>query len=313
MEHASFYELIVLAGKGLGLVFVFLWLLGMLVNVQEQTFKTTTLWGSRFFRVLKPGLNVKMPWPIEQVDVVMSTKVRQSLVAVTSMTSDNAQITLNARVHYSPAEGRLYQAAYALEAPEEQMKAFLDNFLRAKVKTLKVHDVFGSTNEFQEDLKARLAEKFSEYGYLIDSVLVGEPTLSKQMADAYERKLMAEQAQQAAEAEGIAIKTRMTMKAEAEGASLKIKGEAFKAFRLSIAEGNAEAIKHFLDGVPDDSLNAASVLSFFAGVDERDALREAAASGGHTVYIGGPGNQAQKSDIANVAAALRSATPTAKA
>lgn len=264
-----------------------LWMFSIFVVVPEKSFKTTAWFGSKFMRILKPGLRIKLPYPLEVVDVSMSTKVQPISVKVTSMTQDNAQISIQASVHYIPKEGSYYQAAYALENPEGQMSTYLDNFLRAQVKTLGVQQVFSSTTEFQQDIMEKLSEKFGEYGYMIENVLVGEPILSEQMAKAYERKLIGEQEKQAAVAEGDALKTRLTMKAEAEGESLKIKAQAFKEFRKLIAEGNTEAIKTFLDDLHDGSLNAKSVLDFFSGLDEREAYRDAAAQGGKSVYIGG--------------------------
>lgn len=264
-----------------------LWLFTMFVVVPEKSFKTTSWFGSKFMRILKPGLRVKLPYPFEIVDVTMSTKVQPIGVKVTSMTQDNAQISIQASVHYTPKEGSYYAAAYSLENPENQMITYLDNYLRAQIKTLDVQQVFSSTTEFQNDIMDKLSAKFGEYGYSIENVLVGEPILSEAMARAYERKLIAEQEKQAAVAEGDALKTRLTMKAQAEGESLKIKAHAFKEFRKLIAEGNTEAIKTFLDDLHDGSLNAKSVLDFFSGLDEREAYRDAAAQGGKSVFIGG--------------------------
>lgn len=290
--------------KGLGIIAICLWLLTCFTVVPEKSFKTTAWFGSRFLRVLKPGLRIKLPYPLETIDVTMSTKVQPISVKVTSMTKDNAQISIQASVHYTPRETAYYEAAYSLEDPEAQMITYLDNFLRAQIKTLDVQQVFSSTTEFQQDIMDRLASRFGEYGYSIENVLVGEPILSAQMASAMERKLIADQEQMAAVAEGQALKTRLTMKAEAEGESLKIKAEAFKSFRKLIAEGNTEAIKTFLADLPDSSLDAKSVLDFFAGLDEREAYRDAAAHGGKSVYIGGSGAQRGPGLSDNVAAAL---------
>lgn len=297
-------SLIFSGAKLLVLLFIGLWLLTAFTVVPEKSFKTTAWFGSRFLRVLKPGLRIKLPFPLETIDVTMSTKVQPISVKVTSMTKDNAQISIQASVHYTPRESAYYEAAYSLEDPEAQMITYLDNFLRAQIKTLDVQQVFSSTTEFQQDIMNKLASKFGEYGYSIENVLVGEPVLSEQMAKAMERKLIADQEQMAAVAEGEALKTRLTMKAQAEGESLTIKAEAFKKFRRLIAEGNTEAIRTFLADLPDSSLDAKSVLDFFAGLDEREAYRDAAAHGGKSVYIGGSGAQRGTGLSDNVAAAL---------
>ena len=305
-EMTEMTSLLLSGLKLFGFGILALWAISLFVVVPEKSFKTTTWFGSKFMRILKPGLRIKLPYPFEVIDVTMSTKVQPISVKVTSMTRDNAQISIQATVHYVPKDGALYQAAYALENPEGQMTSYLDNFLRAQIKTLDVQQVFLSTTEFQNEIMEKLSEKFGDYGYTIENVLVGEPILSEQMAKAYERKLIADQENQAAVSEGEAVKTRLTMKAEAEGASLKIKAEAFKEFRKLIAEGNAEAVKTFLHDLPDSSLNAKSVLDFFSSLDEREAYRDAAAQGGNSVFIGG-GQGRQDGFAGEVAAAVTAA------
>jgi regulator of protease activity HflC (stomatin/prohibitin superfamily) len=260
------FDTAIFVAKLFGYGLLGLWMFSIFVVVPEKSFKTTSWFGSKFMRILKPGLRIKLPYPLERIDVSMSTKVQPISVKVTSMTQDNAQISIQASVHYTPKEGSYYQAAYALENPEGQMTTYLDNFLRAQIKTLNVQEVFSSTTEFQQEIMAKLSDQFGEYGYRIENVLIGEPILSEQMSKAYERKLIAEQEKQAAVSEGDALKTRLTMKAQAEGESLKIKAQAFKEFRKLIAEGNTEAIKTFLEDLHDGSLNAKSVLDFFSGV-----------------------------------------------
>jgi regulator of protease activity HflC (stomatin/prohibitin superfamily) len=300
----DFWPIVQLAGY----IVLVLWALTMFVFVPEKTFKTTTWFGTKFASILKPGVRIKLPFPIQMVDVSLSTKVLQLQVSAASMTIDNAQITISASVNYFPKEGQLYAAAYQLDNPIEQMKTHVDNYLRAQLKKSTVEQVFSSTVEFQDVIKHNLSEEFANYGYEIKNVLVSDPVLSRALAESYERKLIADQGQLAASAEGETLKIKMTTKAEADAAALNIKADAFKDFRRKIAEGNTEAINAFLTGLPDGSLNARSVLDFFSGLDEREAIRDAAAQGANVVFVtgGSHGKQETKSDIGALAAAFLS-------
>lgn len=66
---------------------------------------------------------------------------------------------------------------------------------------------------------------------------------------------------------------------------MKIKAKAFKEFRKEIAEGNSEAIKLFLQDIEDGSLSSKDVLSFFDGVDLRDAISDASKNAGNMVIV----------------------------
>jgi regulator of protease activity HflC (stomatin/prohibitin superfamily) len=309
---ADIAELFYLGAKWGFYLILFFWATSIFVFVPEKTFATTLWFGSKFMRVLKPGVNFKLPFPLEQVDVKISTKVQAVEVTVVSMSKDNAKITIKSSVHYTPKDGAFYEAAYSLENPEEQMKTHLDNYLRAKLKEMTVQEIYSSTNEFQDEVMARLSELFSDYGFSIKHVLVGDPVLSGEMITAYERKLISEQENIAAQNEGQALKTRMTMKAEAEGESLKIKALAFKEFRHLIAEGNSEAITTFLKNIEDKSLVAKDVLDFFGALDEREAFRDAAAHGGRSVFIAGGARSGSNSNIASEVAAAIAAYSSVK-
>jgi regulator of protease activity HflC (stomatin/prohibitin superfamily) len=265
------------------------------VMVREKSFKTTVLFGSRYFRTLKPGLHLKFPYPFEIAELPVEVK---------SLTKDRANITLGVRVQYVANEDKAYEAAYMLENPEMQIKSYIENTMRAQITTMNVEDVFSSTNEFESSVQQELETRFHAYGYNIINVLIDQPQLSKELTAAYQAKLVAVQLQEAATAEGEAIRIKMVAKANAEGESLVVKANAFKEFRKVVAEGNAEAINAFLNDLPDASITGKDVMQFFAGIDERDALRDVGQNGGRVVMITG---QTNANPIAGTTAAIEAA------
>jgi regulator of protease activity HflC (stomatin/prohibitin superfamily) len=191
-----------------------------------------------------------------------------------------------------------------LENPEMQIKSYIENTMRAQITTMNVEDVFSSTNEFESSVQQELETRFHAYGYNIINVLIDQPQLSKELTAAYQAKLVAVQLQEAATAEGEAIRIKMVAKANAEGESLVVKANAFKEFRKVVAEGNAEAINAFLNDLPDASITGKDVMQFFAGIDERDALRDVGQNGGRVVMITG---QTNANPIAGTTAAIEAA------
>lgn len=281
------------------------------VMVREKTFKTTVLFGGRYFRTLKPGLHLKLPYPIEMVDMTKHTVIAELPVEVKSLTKDRANISLGVRVQYVANENKAYEAAYMLENPEVQIRSYIENTMRAQITTMNVEDVFSSTNEFERSVQTELETRFHGYGYNIINVLIDQPQLSKELTEAYQAKLVAVQLQAAATAEGEATRIKMVAKANAEGESLVVKATAFKEFRKIVAEGNAEAINAFLNDLPDSSITGKDVMNFFAGIDERDALRDVGQHGGRVVMIAGQTNgNPIATTTAAVEAALEGSAPT---
>lgn len=285
------------------LIIMALFFLGStIVLVREKTYATTLLFGSKFNRVLSPGLHFKLPFPFETLDFRVTTAIQELPLEVSSLTLDKAKIKLAVRVQVVPNSDKYYEAAYMLDNPLSQIASYIENTVRSQVTRMNVEDVFSATDQFENEVKSVLETKFSEYGYDIVNVLIDQPTLSEEMTNAYEAKLVAMRRQEAATAEGEAERIRLVAKANAEGESLKVKASAFKEFRKIIAEGNSIAIKEFLKDMSDKSLVARDVLEFFAGVDERDALRDAAQYGGKVVYIAG--QQKDDGNIRNIMAAI---------
>jgi regulator of protease activity HflC (stomatin/prohibitin superfamily) len=255
------------------------------IIVPEKTYVTTTWLGGAFHKIYEPGFSLKMPWPFEGVDIRVSTRIQEMVINSTSLTSDRAKISLKVAVQYEPLQGKYYEAAYKLSDPEQQMKSYLDNQLRSEINAKTVSEIYSSKAEFTKAVIDDLKPSFQEFGFNIVNVLIDEPTVSAEMLEAFERKLVAERRQEAARAEGEAEKTAKVMRAEAEGDALKKKTEAWKEVRNMMAEGNAESLNRFVENIHDGSITSADALTFFANLDLRDAMRDSAAHGSKIIFI----------------------------
>lgn len=255
--------------------------------VSEQTYVTTTLFGGRFYKTYKSGLHLKMPWPIESRDLTISTKVQQVSIHVSSLTSDGAQMTLRVNAQISPSGDKLYEAAYTLNNPMAQIQSFLESMLRSEINGNTVTGILKSKNEMAEKIKSELSHEFEKYGYDLKALLFDEPQLSDDMKSAFERKLIADRSLEAANAEGEVEKRIKLKRAEAEGETLITKTKAWVTARKLMGEGNAEALNAFVSGIHDGSVLAKDALSFFAGFDKRDTIRDAASHGAKVVFVEG--------------------------
>lgn len=283
MEYIiAFLFLIVCAVAGLAVLSVIF--TGWIV-VPEKTYVTTTWLGGAFHRIYKPGLHLKMPWPLEGVDIRVSTRIQEMAIQTTSLTSDRAKISLKVAVQYEPLEGHYYEAAYKLQDPEKQMQSYLESQLRSEINAKTVSEIYSSKADFTKAVIDDLKPYFKDFGFNVVNVLIDEPTVSAEMLEAFERKLVAERRQDAAKAEGEAEKIAKVMRAEAEGEALKKKTEAWQEVRRMLASGNASAMNEFVENIHDGSIRAADALAFFNNLDLRDAMRDSAAHGSKIIFI----------------------------
>lgn len=278
----SFLLLMLIALGGIAALIV---LFSGWIIVPEKTYVTTTWLGGAFHKIYEPGFHLKMPWPFEGVDIRVSTRIQEMAINVTSLTSDRAKISLKVAVQYAPLKSNYYDAAYKLSDPEKQMQSYLESQLRSEINGKTVSEIYSSKKEFTQAVIDDLKPYFKEFGFEVVNVLIDEPTVSAEMLEAFERKLVAERRQEAARAEGEAEKIAKVMRAEAEGDALKKKTEAWKDVRNMMAEGNAESLNRFVENIHDGSITSADALTFFANLDLRDAMRDSAAHGSKIIFI----------------------------
>jgi len=256
----------------------------MFVVTQQKTSKIITMFG-KFVKSTNAGLSTKLPWPLATVKDWMDLSILELKGEVTVKSADNAFLTIPWSLQYRVMPDKIKEAYYELDNPEEQIKSYILNTLRGKSSEMPMNDLFKSNEALEASTKESLDEKFGVYGYEIVSMLVDDPQPSKTLKTVFDEVIASERKKDAAQNLADAVKIQMVGEATAEGDSLKIKGKAFKEFRKDISEGNSEAVKEFLKDMPDDSLRAKDVLDFFAGVDLREAIRDASSNEGNIIVI----------------------------
>jgi len=254
----------------------------------------------KFSGMRTAGLGFKAPWPIQSVkgQVNMKTRSLSSLVGVLS--SDTAFLDVPVTVQFEVVDGE--KAFYKLDDPEGQMLKFVTNNIRSVANTMTMDELFGSNDAFREDVTNALNEKFKDFGYRILDVLVDDPQPSDEMKASFDLKLIARREKEAADDQAAALKTKMVGEAEAEKASLKLKGEALADLRDTIAKGNADAMNEMLEGVP--GLTAAMVLDFFKTIDTNEANRDMAGKSNSTIIVGGTASSASENPVALIEAMI---------
>ena len=95
----------------------------------------------KFSRVARAGLNFKIPI-LELVAGRLSLRIRELDIPGQFKTSDNVFVTMVLRVQYSVIPEQAADAFYKLQAPEQQISAFVLNVVRGEVAKMVLRDVF---------------------------------------------------------------------------------------------------------------------------------------------------------------------------
>jgi len=314
----------ILIGLGYSILgfLLFVILLSTIVIVKQKTAVVIERFG-KFKSVRTSGLSFKLPWPIDTVSAIINLQINQLKNNVTVKSKDNAFLTIPVNVQYKVIESMVKEAYYELDDPEGSINSYILNMVRSQSAKLTMEELYASKDSFEGEVKESLNEKFKPFGYQIVDLLIDDPQPSKEVEESFNNVLVAKRKKDAAKNEAEALKIKMIGEAQAEKESLVLKGEAFTAYRAKIAEGNIEAMSIMLgkaktiknengeltfQKIPESeqvkvNLTEKDILDFFAGVDQREAVRSVGKNKGSVVISTGTSSN---NDIEKIVSLIKS-------
>jgi len=216
-------------------------LFSMFFTVEQQTSAVVERFG-KFVRIAGPGLNVKLPF-IESVSDEVNLRTQQLVVECETKTKDNVFVKIDVAVQYRVPVEKVYDAAYKLDDPEEQIESYVLNAVRAHVPKSTLDEVFEQKEELADAVKAALQEAMDGYGYAIVNALVSDIVPDEKVKAAMNEINAAQRLRVAANEKGEAEKTLAVKAAEAESESKRLQGEGTANQRKAIALGIEQSLE----------------------------------------------------------------------
>ena len=248
-------------------------------SVPQSTVAVITVFG-KYRRVMREGLNLKMPW--ETVMERLSLQNRALQMEFQAITQDQANVKFATMVLYAVAgadEETIKKAVFSFATPQEFQLALqrtIDGSIRQFVATTKQADILGMRAEIVEHTKKNLDEVVSSWGYVVRDIQITDMTFDKEIMDSMARVVSSKNLLAAASNEGAALLVKRTKDAEAEAAYKTIGAEAEKKAAALRGEGLALFRKNIADGMKEaaESLRVAGVDSnFLLFLEYTDALK----------------------------------------
>lgn len=251
------------------IVLVLLTLLLSFVSVQQGTIAVTTIFG-KFSRILRPGLNLKIPF-IEKVFKKISVQNRSSELGFQAVTIDQANVNFTAMLLYSVInsdEETIKNVAFKFIDERNFMQALVrsvEGSVRAFVATKKQSEVLILRRDIVDAVKDQLDQVLENWGYHLIDLQLNDITFDEEVMRSMAKVVASNNLKSAAENEGQALLITRTKAAEAEGNFIKIsaqaekdasqlKGEGIALFRQEVAKGMAGAAKEMSEANLDSSL-----------------------------------------------------------
>lgn len=272
------------------------------VTVQQGTIAITTIFG-KFSRILRPGLNFKIPF-IEKVFKKISVQNRSSELGFQAVTIDQANVNFTAMLLYSVInsdEETIKNVAFKFIDERNFMQALVrsvEGSVRAFVATKKQSEVLILRREIVEAVKDQLDATLEHWGYHLIDLQLNDITFDEEVMRSMAKVVASNNLKSAAENEGQALLITRTKAAEAEGNFIKIsaqaekdaarlKGEGIALFRQEVAKGMAGAAREMNEANLDSSLILFSMWT--------EAVKNFAQEGkGNVIFLDGSVDGMQK-------------------
>lgn len=239
------------------------------VTVQQGTIAITTIFG-KFSRILRPGLNFKIPL-IEKVFKKISVQNRSSELGFQAVTVDQANVNFTAMLLYSVInsdEETIKNVAFKFIDERNFMQALVrsvEGSVRAFVATKKQSEVLILRRDIVDAVKDQLDQVLENWGYHLIDLQLNDITFDEEVMRSMAKVVASNNLKSAAENEGQALLITRTKAAEAEGNFIKIsaqaekdasqlKGQGIALFRQEVAKGMAGAAKEMEEANLDSSL-----------------------------------------------------------
>lgn len=276
-------------GSGI-IIFLFL-LFTSVVVVKQQRRKIIERFG-KFKKVASPGLSFKFPL-IDWVAAELDLRLIENKVTVETKTKDNVFLGIGIAIQYYILPEKASDAFYSLEEPENQIRSYVFDTVRAKVPELSLDEVFEKKEEVAKAVKDSLSSVMAEYGYFIVTALITDIDPNESVKRAMNEINTQQRLRVAANEKGEAEKILVIKNAEAEAESKKLQGQGIANQRKAIIEGLKDSVQSMSEGVgvsSEEVMNLVLLTQYF------DTLKDIGSKGSSIFLPSSPGGM---KDFAN--------------
>ena len=238
------------------------------VTVRQGTITIITVFG-KYSRIMKPGLNFKLPI-IQKVYKKISIQNRSVELEFQATTIDQANVNFKAMLLFAvlnQEEETMKNVAFKFVDEKSLMQALIrtiEGSIRSFVATKKQAEILSLRTEIVKEVKQQLDHTLEGWGYHLIDLQLNDIAFDEAIMKSMAQVVASNNLRAAAENEGQALLIKKTRAAEADGNAIKIAAEAEKIaaqlrgqgvalFREEVAKGMSQAAKEMESAKLDTS------------------------------------------------------------
>jgi regulator of protease activity HflC (stomatin/prohibitin superfamily) len=269
--------------------------LGCFVTINQGTIGVITQFG-KYKRILRPGLNFKLPF-FEQIYKRVSIQNRSVELEFQAVTIDQANVYFKSMLLYSVLnvdEETIKNVAFKFISDKDLMQALIrtvEGSIRAFVATKKQAEVLNVRRDIVENVKSQVDVTLETWGYHLQDLQINDITFDDAIMKSMSEVVASNNLKAAAENQGQALLITKTKAAEAEGNAIKIaaeaerqaaqlRGQGVALFREEVARGMSQAAEQMKQANLDTNVILFSMWT--------DAIKNFAEAGkGNVIFLDG--------------------------
>ena len=221
----------------------------------------------KFARLVQPGLSFYIPF-VQKITPI-SNRLKQDTFKFEVKTKDNVFTHVHIAVQYKIKDSDTQKAFYSLSNPIEQIDAYIENAVRAKVPRMELDHLFETHDEICKDVSEKLSSKMKDHGYTIENTLITAILPSTEVRDAMNKINASKRLKEAATNEADAMYIRQIKEAEGDKDRKRLQGEGISLQRLAIIRGYKEGIEGLTSQL---GLSPKDIIDFVMRTQHLDTL-----------------------------------------
>ena len=191
-------------------------------------------------RVMQPGPNLKLPWPVERVIKVNATQIKNYEDRVPVLTRDENIVDVAVNVQYKVADPKLY--LFGTRNGDEVLRQAALSTVREQVGRSDLDTVLGAREQLAVSARERLQKSLEAYrtGLVVTELNLPDARPPQQVKPAFDDVNSAQQDKERLISESRAYAAKIVPEARGQAARVRTVAEGYKTAEIARATGDAE-------------------------------------------------------------------------
>ncbi|TYT25568.1 FtsH protease activity modulator HflK [Luteimonas viscosa] len=198
-------------------------------------------------RVMQPGPNFKMPWPIERVTKVDATSVRTFSNSLPVLTSDENIVTVSFNVQYRVADPEMF--LFGTQNAVRVLEQIAQSSVREQIGRADLDTALNARGPLSVAASTALQASLEAYrtGLVVTELNLQDARPPEQVKPAFDEVNSAQQTNERLVNEARAYAARVVPEARGDAQRLRTTAEGYKTASVARATGDAERFTLLLD------------------------------------------------------------------